>query len=321
MPLEPRLCLHLRSFSQDDQGDWSNLIDLAKAADAAGIDKVLVSDHVVMGTNLDRYSDPSIGGIAGGVQPTDPDGHWLEPVTLLSVIAGATTNVRLGTNVLLAALRRPVVLAKSLSTLDVLSGGRVDLGVGVGWQKEEYDAAGLDFAERGHLLQRTLVTLQELWLTQSSTIEAGDRWVNDLHQMPKPLQEGGIPIWIGGRPTARVARRLARFGSGWIPWGDAAADVAKHIGPLWEKVAAEGGDPSKLRVLGTVPLVKNKGSAPSAGSVDMAASVSALAPLIDTGVTDFVLRIPGLANNDAPEALQAWSTAFRRATGRVGLNP
>src|SRR5438045_4076097 len=136
---------------------------MAVTADRAGVDRVLVSDHVVLGEHLEEYGRKELGGIAGGRQPTGPDGHWLEPMTLLALIAGRTTRVRLGTGILQAALRRPVVLAKSAATLDVLSGGRLDLGVGVGWQREEYEAAGLDFDARGQLLDDTLAVCHELW--------------------------------------------------------------------------------------------------------------------------------------------------------------
>src|SRR5207247_2385322 len=102
-------------------------------------------------------------GQEGGRQPTGPDGHWLEPLTVLSMVAAVTSRVRLATGILIAALRRPVVLAKTTATLDVLSGGRLDLGVGVGWQREEYEAAGLDFHDRGRLLDHTLAVCQTLW--------------------------------------------------------------------------------------------------------------------------------------------------------------
>ena len=91
----------------------------------------------------------------GGRQPTGPDGAWLEPLTVLAMVGALTERVRLCPMVLLAALRRPIVLAKTAATIDVLTGGRLDLGVGVGWQQEEYEAAGLDFAARGRLLNHT----------------------------------------------------------------------------------------------------------------------------------------------------------------------
>src|SRR6478752_7308939 len=163
MSLEPRLSITLRTFAADDPGTWEPVIDQARAADAAGVDQLVVSDHVVFGENLEAYARPELGGSEGGRQPTGPDGHWLEPLTVLTAVAAVTSRIRLATGILLAALRRPVVLAKTAATLDALSGGRLDLGVGVGWQREEYEAAGLDFGSRGRLLDHTLEVCQTLW--------------------------------------------------------------------------------------------------------------------------------------------------------------
>src|SRR3954454_6322216 len=149
--MHPQLSLALVNWTGRVPQDWHYLVDRAQAAEDAGIDRVVVSDHVVFGEDLDAYGRPELGGIAGGRQPTGPDGCWLEPLTSLAVIAGATTRVRLCTGVLLAALRRPAVLAEMAGTLRVLSGGRLDLGVGIGWQREEYEAAGLDYGRRGRL--------------------------------------------------------------------------------------------------------------------------------------------------------------------------
>ena len=145
----PRLSTALTSYSAEDPGGWDHLLHQAEMLDQAGFDRLVLSDHVVFGERLEEYGRPEIGGQAGGKQPTGPDGHWLEPLTTLSVMAGRTSRIRLGTNILIAALRRPVVLAKMAATLDVLSRGRLDLGVGVGWQREEYEAAGLSFEHPG----------------------------------------------------------------------------------------------------------------------------------------------------------------------------
>jgi alkanesulfonate monooxygenase SsuD/methylene tetrahydromethanopterin reductase-like flavin-dependent oxidoreductase (luciferase family) len=127
-----QLSVVLTSFATEDVRSWAPLLEQARVADEAGIDRVVVPDHVVFGEHLEEYGKPEVGGRRGGTQPTGPDGHWLEPMTLLAVICGMTSRVRLGTSILLAGLRRPVVLAKAAATLDVLSGGRLDLGVGVG---------------------------------------------------------------------------------------------------------------------------------------------------------------------------------------------
>lgn len=119
---------------------------------------------------------------------------------------------------LVAALRGPAVLAETAATLDVLSAGRLDLGVGVGRQAAEYDAAGLAFADRGRLLDQALEVCQLLWRQPAATYAGAALSFTRLHQMPKPAQEGGVPVWVSGTVNRRAMRRLARYGTGWIPW-------------------------------------------------------------------------------------------------------
>jgi probable F420-dependent oxidoreductase len=309
----PQLSTTLVNFAAEDPGSWQFLLDRAVAADRAGIDRLVVSDHVVYGENLEAYGKPELGGSKGGKQPTGPDGHWLEPITLLSVVAGTTTRVRLGTNILIAALRRPITLAKSLATLDVLSNGRVDLGVGVGWQKEEYDAAGLSFDGRGKLLDHSLSVLQTVWRNQVAEFADDHLSFEKIHMMPKPRQAGGVPIWVSGTPNKLVARRLARFGSAWIPWGDAQAEILAGIATMRELVAEAGGTLDGKQIV--APLRPVKGAD---GNVDLAATFAPVAELAAAGVTDFRLAIA--VTNDASEAFDTFSTtvqAFRAAAGRT----
>ena len=220
---KPQLSIHVRSFAAEDPGTWQPLFDSARVADEAGVDRLVLSDHIVFGERLEEYARPEIGGQAGGKQPTGPDGHWLEPLTTLSVLAGMTSRIRLATNILVAALRRPAVLAKSTATLDVLSGGRLDLGVGVGWQREEYDACGLSFDGRGRLLDHTLEVCQTLWREQRAAYDAPELHFEATHMMPKPLQPGGVPVWVSGtinprvvsRPSVRAGSRGARWPATW----------------------------------------------------------------------------------------------------------
>jgi probable F420-dependent oxidoreductase len=283
----PQLSIMLRTYAAEDPGTWQPVFDLARAADAAGIDRVLVSDHVVFGEHLEAYGRPESGGVEGGKQPTGPDGHWLEPLTTLSVLCGMTSRVRLCTNILIAALRRPVVLAKAAATLDVLSGGRLDLGVGIGWQREEYEAAGLDFGNRGRQLDLTLEVCQTLWREPSAKVDLDGLAFEAIHMMPKPVQPGGVPIWVSGRINERVAHRLARFGSGWIPWGEDAADLAAGISRMREAVAAADGDAGAIQVAGTLPTVRREDR-----SVDLDATMDRTRPLVESGVTDFRAYLP-----------------------------
>jgi probable F420-dependent oxidoreductase len=278
----PQLSIMLRTYSAEDPGTWQPVLDTARAADAAGVDRVLVSDHVVFGEHMDAYGRPESGGVAGGKQPTGPDGHWLEPLTTLSVVCGVTSRVRLGTNILIAALRRPVVLAKAAATLDVLSGGRLDLGVGIGWQREEYEAAGLDFGNRGRQLDLTLEVCQTLWREPRAKVELDGLGFEAIHMMPKPRQPGGVPIWVSGRVNERVARRVARFGSGWIPWGEDADDPAASIPRMRDAVASAGGNADALQVAGNLPVVRRDDR-----SIDPEPTMANVPQLVAAGVTDF----------------------------------
>lgn len=305
----PQLSTALVNFAGDDPGSWRFLLDRAQAADRAGIDRLVVSDHVAYGENLDAYARPELGGTVGGRQPTGPDGHWLEPLTLLAAVSSVTTRVRLGTSILLAALRRPVVLAKSLATLDVLSDGRVDLGVGVGWQREEYEAAGLDFDRRGGLLDHTLAVLQTLWREQRATFRDERLAFDGIHAMPKPRQPGGVPIWVSGTVKPIVARRLIRFGAGWIPWGPAAADPVAGVREMRALVESLGGTFDGIGVVGTVRPVRD-----GDGRVDLGATMAPAAGLVAAGITDVRVGLPAPA--DASEALDLYSeavAAFRAA--------
>lgn len=269
-----RLTISLKTFSAEDPGSWAHLAEGAVAADQAGVHRLVLSDHVAMGEHLDAYGDPDRGGVAGGRQPTGPDGHWLEPLTTIAHLTALTSRVRFGTNILLAALRRPVVLAKMAATVDVLSGGRLDLGVGVGWQREEYDAAGLAFGERGRLLDESLAVCQHLWRDPVVPLNGAA-----VHQMPKPVQAGGVPVWVSGTVNSRSMRRLAAFGSGWIPWGADASDPARSIPLMRRAVEDAGRDPAGIAVL-----------APAGGRPEAAA----VARLRDAGVTDVLVYAPAL---------------------------
>ena len=308
--MSPCLSMHLVNFAAEPPGDWQRLFDLATAADRAGIGRLVVSDHVAFGERLDRYADPARGGLAGGRQPTGPDGAWLEPLTVLAMVGARTTRVRLCPMVLLAALRRPVVLAKTAATLDVLTGGRLDLGVGVGWQQEEYEAAGLDYRARGRLLDHTLEVCQALWTEPSASLSDGHLSFTDIHQMPKPT-EGTVPVWVSGTVNRRSMARLARFGSGWIPWGPDAADIVSGIARMREAVAAQGRDPGGIEVTGRLAVARDSDGAPQ-----VEATMAAVPEAVAAGVTDFAIGLrppPGV--EPAAEHLAPWVEAFEAAAG------
>ena len=308
-----RLSLTIPPNLTEKVENWRFVLDFARICDEAGVDRIVAPDHVVFGERLEAYANPGIGGIANGSQPTGSDGNYFEPMTLLSALSAVTENVRLGTNILLAALRRPMVLAKSAATIDVLSGGRLDLGVGVGWQQEEYEAAGLEFKRRGRLLDHTLEVCQRLWLETRASYESPELTFSNIHTMPKPTQARGVPIWCGGRVNANVARRIARYGSGWITWDVGVDEIAGSIERMRELVVSAGGDDQPFPV--QVGLFLEQGEN---GRLDLAKTLSAIPALAQAGVTDvtlYRLRVP-LNIEDATGAISELVSEFRLAAGR-----
>jgi len=315
----PALSIQPWNFAASDPGPggWQPILDQARAADAAGVDRLVVSDHVILGENLEAYADPRAGGIEGGQQPTGPDGHWLDPLTVLSMWAALTSHTRLMTAILIAALRRPATLAKQVASLDVLSGGRLDLGVGVGWQKEEYEANGVPHAHRGARLDRTLEVCQTLWRERSASYRSQDELLEPMrfekiHCMPKPLQPGGVPLWISGTLNPNVLRRIVRFGSGWIPWGPDAMNPADGLVRIREALEGAGRTAEGFQVSSYIPVVQA-----ADGEVDLDASMAAVPAMVAAGITDLraTLRLP--REHDAClDFLAPVVEAFRKAAGR-----
>lgn len=313
----PQLTTWVRTFAAEQPRSWQYTFDVAIAADRAGIDRVaLTGEHVCFGENLEAYSRPEVGGIAGGKQVTGPDGHYLEPIVTMSMIAALTKTVRFLPNIMLAALRRPVVLAKMAATLDLLSGGRLDLGVGVGWQREEYAAAGLKFEDRGRLLDQSLTVCRLLWSQDRACFDGLDLAFENLHMMPKPVTPGGVPIWVSGTVSAPAMRRLAKFGAGWIPWGSSSknnADLIVDIPRMREAVAAHGRDPFDIQIAGILPLVTGADGLPA-----IAPSLEQVPRLVEAGITDFRAMLPVPKDRSAAEDyLAAWAAAFQIASGRA----
>jgi probable F420-dependent oxidoreductase len=307
----PQLSVMLVTFAVAESVDWTPMVDFARAADQAGIDRLALSDHVVFGENLEAYGDPSLGGSRGSRQPTGPDGSWLEPLTTIAFLSGVTTRVRFSTGILLAALRRPVVLAKMAATIDVLSEGRLDLGVGIGWQREEYEAAGLAFSERGALLDRTLDVCQRLWRERRVDYSSDDLSFTGVHQMPKPLHPDGVPLWISGTVNPRVMDRLARYGAGWIPWGEDATDVATGITKMRAAMEDRDRDPSDIGVVGSLRLAHSPD-----GSIDATRSMAPVSDLRSAGVTDFRIFVDRSGGESkAEDVLGQVRAAFDSAVG------
>lgn len=275
------------------------IVALAQMAEEAGVDTVVVPDHVVMSDRTDRYR--------WGRFPLPVDAPWLEPLTVLAAIAGATERVRLATGILIAPLRPAVLLAKTAATLDVLSRGRLELGVGIGWQKEEFDALQLDFRRRGRLLDDAIGACRTLWSESPARFESETVRFEKIWCEPKPVQAGGIPIWFSGTLTPRNLDRVTRLGDGWIPiMGETPGGLAAGVGEIRRAWEAAGRDPSRLRVLGALEVVRDEHRRPL-----LADTLAGARELSACGATD--VQLPLLAFVRAPEQLRDFFAELKSA--------
>ena len=188
---------------------------IAKKGEEFGFDALLTGDHILVPRNISSpypYTE-------GGEFPGSDSGESMEQITLLSYIAGQTNKIRLVTSVLIVPHRNPLVAAKSLATLDVLSGGRLVVGVGVGWMREEFQALGLPpFEERGAVTDEYIRAFKELWTEDDPQFEGKYISFDNISFLPKPVQKPHPPIWVGGESRPAL-RRTAELADGWYPLG------------------------------------------------------------------------------------------------------
>ena len=201
--------------SRGEMASPDNLRRLAQRAEDLSFDHVWVSDHIVIPHEVESFYPYA----ADGVAPFQRDNTYFEPLAALNFLAGCTTRVKLGTHVLILPYRNPVLTAKILATLDVLSGGRLILGAGVGWMEEEFQAMGLDtYAQRGEVTNEYIEIFKELWTSEQPEFHGKHYEISGVGFLPKPVQKPHPPIWVGGHTNAAI-RRAATLGDGWMPIG------------------------------------------------------------------------------------------------------
>jgi len=179
---------------------------------------------------------------------SDPRNPLVDPVVGMTWLAAATSRIEVGTNILILPQRNAVLLAKALATLDSFSRGRVVLGAGVGWAREEAEAVGINFSERGGRTDEAIAVMRELWRGEASSFTGSFYGFKDAYCFPKPARPGGIPILIGGESEAAM-KRVARLGDGWLPYNLAVEDAAAAIARLKEMTERHGRAPAALRII------------------------------------------------------------------------
>ena len=227
---------------------------IVQRGETLGFHSVMIADHVVFPMVIaSKYPYTVSGAFPGG-------GDALEQLTLMAFVAGRSRTLRLVTSVMILPYRNPVVTAKMLATIDVLSSGRVTVGVGVGWLREEFEALDSpDFGRRGSASDEYLKIFKTLW-TENPASFAGEFYrFSALRCLPQPVQKPHPPIWIGGH-SAPALRRAARHGDGWHPVGANPAvplrpdELRASLDQLYRLTEAEGRDPGALTIAFKAPV-------------------------------------------------------------------
>ena len=216
---------------------------LGQIAEEAGFESLWTVEHVIVPAGYEsQYPYSPTGKMPGSEDNPIPD-----PLIWLTWVAANTRTIKLATGILILPQRNPIVLSKEVATLDLLSGGRAILGVGVGWLREEFDAIGVDFDDRGPITDEYMQALRELWTAEEPTFSG--RWTSfeKAKMYPKPAQAGGVPLHVGGHSRA-AARRAGRFGDGFFP-AKGSLEELSSLFELARATATEAGrDPAAIEM-------------------------------------------------------------------------
>ena len=225
------------------------LRDFAQYAEQLGFDSIWFPDHVILPASYEsRYPYQHYEGGQFERYPFD-ETPFPEPLTALSYIAGATDQIKLRTGMMILPERNPVLLAKQLGTLDALSGGRVELGIGLGWLREEYEALGVPWERRGKRCDEYIEAMRVLWRDEVASYHGETVSFENIRCAPKPLQPNGIPITVGGH-SAAAARRAGRLGDGYAPLGyHSETDGWEFVEVMREAAEQAGRDPDAIEIV------------------------------------------------------------------------
>ena len=227
-----KLAVEFPSVSYREGGE--GVVKLAKAIEDIGYDQLDMFDHVVMGYPTATRAAPMY----------PPQMPILEALMTLAFVASHTKEIGLGTEVLVLPQRQPVLVAKQISTLDTLTGGRIRLGVGVGWQESEYDALEESFTDRGRRMDQAIAVLRSYWSDDQVDYQFEDYSSTAMAMEPKPPQGKNLPIWIGGNADAAL-KRVGEIGDGWFA-NAGPTQVAEGVEKIAAAAEKAGRDPKSI---------------------------------------------------------------------------
>lgn len=266
----------------------------AQRAEALGFDTIAISDHIV----IPKVKTVNYPYAPNGEFPLDMSYDYFEPLATLMYMAGATSSIKLGTSVLVVPYRNPILVAKMIASADALSGGRVFLGVGTGWWRDEFEALGIGdhFEDRGARTDEYIRIYRNLWSEETPSFKGRFHQYSNLEFSPKPAQAGGIPIWVGGH-TGRALRRAVELGDVWHPIGlRAPVDLSPaELGQVRKRLYAlceeKGRDPATLPIALRCALTfSDSDRSTMVGSTEQI--IEDIAAYADQGVSRIVFDLP-----------------------------
>lgn len=234
-------------FGNNTFPDLAGATRLARSAEAAGFDSVIAVDHVVY---PDAYTS-TYPYAASGRLPGDRTVSLPDPLIWMAAALAVTTRLRFMTGVIILPLRHPLVLAKQVATLDHMSGGRVELGIGVGWLKEEFEALGVPFEKRGKRSDEYIAAMRALWASDGASFSGEFVNFHEVSSNPKPVR-GSVPIVIGGHSEA-AAKRAGRLGDGFFPSIGSQVDTFPLFDLVRRTAEAAGRDPKAIEMMAGCP--------------------------------------------------------------------
>lgn len=258
-------------------------IELARSAEARGFHSLYIPEHTHIPTS--RKTPPPTGD---EVLPEEYK-RTLDPFVALSAAAAVTTKIRLGTGICLVAQRDPIVTAKEVATLDVISGGRFVFGIGFGWNRDEMESHGVEHRTRRELTREKMLAMRKLWTEEKASFAGDFVRIEESWSWPKPLQKPRPPILLGGAPGPKLFAHIAEYADGWIPIGG--AGVAKALPELHRAMVDAGRDPATLRI---VPF----GTIPNEEKLEYYRSL---------GIDEVVVRIPSASSNEVLPILDEYA--------------
>ena len=280
--------------------DRESVTGYAQAAEEYGFDSLWVSDHVVVPRNLSsRYPYR-----ADGEFPVQPDTPMLDPIATLLFVAGVTQRAKLGTTVLVLPMRNPIITAKMLASLDVLSGGRLILGAGAGWMREEFDLLGMPFERRGARTDDYIQLFKALWTEDNPSFHGKLLQVEDVGFAPKPLQRPHPPIWVGGHSKPAL-RRAGRLGDAWHAAFVGPEGLREEYQQVRRYAEEAGRDPDSVALTVRTRLPLN----------DVAKAVEHIERLREVGVSHIVAEIFTLELEKARELMGVLAKEIRPKAG------